>query len=118
MWQNVAHSREVETGALFAKIGKISWASFGPDVEPSSEGHLEAGFGSRPEQNRYVECALQNVNGNGIQCCHKTIYWTNQMRMTFSFSFGGGFWSQPDQPHSHLARPGANKPCPLSVSAY
>ena len=65
---------------------------------------------SRSEQNRCFDCTLRNVNG--IQCCRIAIYWTYQIRMAFSFTFGCRFGSQPDRPHSHLGKPGPNKPRP------
>ena len=63
--------------------------------------------------NALCEMRMRMGNVNGIQCCHIPIYGTNQMRMAFSFAFGGGFGSHPDWPHSHLGKLGPNRPRPL-----
>ena len=64
--------------------------------------------------NGLCEMRMRMGNVNGIQCCRIPIYGTNQMRMAFSFAFGGGFGSHPDWPHSHLGKLGPNRPCPLN----
>ena len=64
--------------------------------------------------NAIFEMRMRMGNVNGIQCCHIPIYGTNQMRMAFSFAFGGGFGSHPDWSHSHLGKLGPNRPRPLN----
>ena len=64
--------------------------------------------------NALCEMRMRMGNVNGIQCCRIPIYGTNQMRMAFSFAFGGGFGSHPDWPHSHLGKLGPNRPRPLN----
>ena len=53
---------------------------------------------------------MQMNNVNGIQLCCTAIYGTNQLRMTLSFTFGGGFGSQPNRPNSDLGKPGSKLP--------
>ena len=64
--------------------------------------------------NALCEMRMRMGNVNRIQCCSIPIFGTNQMQMTFSFAFGGGFGSHPDWPHSHLGKLGPNRPRPLN----